>query len=444
MGKISLVGRPNPRQIEFFNSVARHICYGGARGGGKSWAMRRKFVLLALKYPGLRLLLMRRTMPELLENHLLPLQKELYGYAKYRDKDKAFIFPNGSRLKLGYCDIESDVFQYQGQEHDVIGLEEATLFTESQKDFLTTCNRSTRSDFHPRMYYTCNPGNVGHAWVKRLFIDREYRNRERAEDYIFIPAKVWDNTVLMENNPEYVESLMNLPDELRKAHLDGDWDVFAGQFFSEFRRDVHTCNAFTIPSYWSRFVSIDWGYNDPCCVLWYACDLEGKVFVYRELYVSQMLSTDVARKIKELQGDEEIDYYVGSPDMWQKRGQDHIIGENIAEVFWKLGIGWTKADSDRINGWNRIHEFLRKGADGEPQLKIFTNCANLIRSLPQLIHDDKKVEDVALEPHEVTNAPDSLRYGLMSRPRPGQRVSVKKDYIPFALKTDEEEYSSVY
>lgn len=155
--KLILKGLPNPRQQEFFETTARHTCYGGARGGGKSWAMRRKMVLLMLNYDGLRGLILRRTLPELKENIINPLRIELNGFADYNETEKVFRFPNGSRLKFGYCDSESDVYQYQGQEYEVIALEEATHFTEAQMRFLTTCNRTTRADFSPRMFYTCNP-----------------------------------------------------------------------------------------------------------------------------------------------------------------------------------------------------------------------------------------------------------------------------------------------
>jgi phage terminase large subunit len=282
---LTLYGHPNPKQLKFFLADARHIAYGGARGGGKSWAMRRKFILMALNYAGLKILLLRRTLPELRENHILPLLAELSRTAKYRDDEKAFIFPNGSRIKLGYCESERDVYQYQGQEYDVIGLEEATHFTETQKDFLTTCNRSIRTDFKPRMYYTANPGNVGHAWFKRLFIDREYRGMEKDEDYIFIPARIYDNKVLMDTNPEYVQTLENLPDELRRAHLEGDWDIFAGQYYPEFRREIHVVKPFDIPEWWRRFRSLDYGLDTTACH-WWAVDDQGKCFIYRELHES--------------------------------------------------------------------------------------------------------------------------------------------------------------
>ena len=424
---------PNSRQKEFFKANARHIAYGGSRGGGKSWAMRTKFILLAIEYPNLKILLLRRTLPELRENHILPMQQILYGYAQYKDSEKAFVFPNGSRIKLGYCDTDADIYQYQGQEYHVIGLEEATHFTEAQKDFLTTCNRSTRTDFKPRMFYTSNPGNVGHAWFKRLFIDREYKNKEKAEDYIFIPARVYDNTILMESNPEYVEALENLPEELRKAHLEGDWNIFAGQYFKEFRNEKHVIEPFEIPTWWKRFVSIDWGYNDYCSVLWHTVN-DSRVYTYRELHIRQTIASDVAKMIIDLNGNETIDYYVASPDMWQKRGQDTMHGESIADNFYKLGLNLIKADNARVVGWQRVHEYLADAPDGQPYWQVFSCCTNLIKCLPQLIHDKHKVEDVATEPHEITDSPDSLRYSLMSRPSPN------KEYKPTSHPINSLEY----
>ena len=181
---------PFPPQEKFFLAKARRIAYGGARGGGKSFAMRAKLVLLALRYPGIQILLLRRTFPELRENHINPLQRWLYGFARYKDSTKEFLFPSGSRIKLGYLSEEGDTLQYQGQAYEVIGMEEATQFSESQYYAMTECCRlagQLKEKFTPRMYFTCNPGGVGHAWVKRLFIDRRYREGEREEDYVFIP-----------------------------------------------------------------------------------------------------------------------------------------------------------------------------------------------------------------------------------------------------------------
>ena len=196
---------PSPRQQEFFRAEAANVAYGGARGGGKSWAMRRKLVMLAMRYPGLKLLLLRRTLPELRANHILPLQRELEGYAAWSSTERAFRFPNGSRLVMGYCDNDSDCAQYQGQEYEVIGFEEATNFEPDWLTFIATCLRTTRTDFVPRIYYTCNPGGPGHAYIKRLFIDRAFRDGESPQDYVFIPAKVYDNQVLMPRDPGYLK-----------------------------------------------------------------------------------------------------------------------------------------------------------------------------------------------------------------------------------------------
>lgn len=435
--KLMLEGFPSERQREFFLSRARHTAYGGARGGGKSWAMRRKFILLALRYPGLNLLLLRRTLPELRENHLIPMQRELYGFAVYNSAERVFRFPNGSRIKLGYCDTMQDVYQYQGQEYAVIGLEEATHFTEEQMRFLTTCNRTTRKDFSPRMYYTCNPGNVGHAWVKRLFIDRLYAENENPNDYLFIPARIYDNKVLLDADPNYIRQLEALPEELRRAHLDGDWDVHAGQYFREFSRDRHVIEPFEIPSWWRRFRSMDWGYNDPCCVLWHAVDGENRVYTYRELYVRETRAGEVAAMVLELSRGESISYTVASPDMWQKRGAvlsgaGGFEGETLAELFTSSGLSLTPADNSRVPGWNRVRDYLAAAPDGRPNWLCFSDCRNLIRQLPALQFDQHNREDAA---DGDDHAPEALRYALMSRPHAGKQPIIRKAkaYDPLSL-----------
>lgn len=423
MNQLLLEGTPNKKQEEFFLSEKRHIAYGGARGGGKSWAMRRKFVLLCLRYPNLRCLLLRRTLPELRENHQLPLQKELYGFVKYNSDEKSFTFPNGSRIRLGYCDTEADVYQYQGQEYDVIGLEEATHFTESQKDFLITCNRSTRTDFKPRMYYTSNPGNVGHVWFKRLFIDREYRNNERPEDYEFIQALVYDNDILMQTNPEYVTALENLPEDMKKAMLYGDWNVFEGQFFQEFNSVYHVVKPFDIPNNWELYTTLDYGLDKCACYL-IAQSPDNHFYVIDEIYESDLIVSDAAKKILEmehkwLQPDinpgRSIRMRVAPPDLWNR---DATTGKSAFDLFYENGVNWAKGNNDRINGWLALKEMLKvvevKDQEtnklvGDCQLKIFNTCTNLIRTLPQLQHDEVKRNDVAKQPHEITHAGDSIR-----------------------------------
>lgn len=408
---------PNPKQKEFFKATARHIAYGGARGGGKSWAMRTKFILLAARYPGIQILLLRRTLSELKENHVIPLQKVLHGVARYVDSQRAFIFPNGSRIKLGYCDAEKDVYQYQGQEYDVIGLEEATHFSESQMQFITTCNRSTREDFSPRMYYTCNPGGVGHAWVKRLFIDRQYRGKERAENYEFISARVYDNYVLMEAMPEYVETLENLAPDLRRAHLEGDWDVFAGQYFNTFRREISVVKPFEIPSWWRRYRAIDYGLDCAACV-WAAFDDIGNAYIYREYAQSNRVISAAAQDILALtDGSEVIEDTFAPRDMW---GRSRESGRSQAYLFEEGGLILSQVNQRRENGWLNLQEWLKPINDGtgkRSRLRIFDTCGKLISHITQLQHDEKHPNDVATEPHDITHLPDALRYLMDGMPQ---------------------------
>ena len=263
-----------------------------------------------------------------------------------------------------------------------------------------------------------NPGGVGHGWVKRLFVDRDFSTGEDPADYLFIPAKVWDNTVLINADPDYVKHLQSLPEELRRAHLDGDWDVYAGQYFREFSRSIHVIQPFDIPPWWKRFRSMDWGYNDPCCVLWHAVDGDGRVYTYRELYERGVRADDMAKRILSLTADEPTAYTVASPDMWQKRGAKLVSGggfegESIQELFALSGVPLTPADNSRVAGWHRVRSYLAPAEDGLPRWQCFTDCKNLIRTLPQLVYDAHDREDAA---DGEDHAPEALRYGLMSRP----------------------------
>ncbi len=413
------LGDPHPKQREFFLARERFVAYGGARAGGKSWAVRKKALLLAVRYPGIRLLLLRRTYPELRENHILPLQADLRGLAAYHDTEKAFRFVNGSRLKMGYCDHDSDVLQYQGQEYDVIFLDEATQFSEYQFGSLTACVRGT-NDFPKRMYLTCNPGGVGHAWVKRLFVDRDYRESERPEDYRFIPATVYDNPAFTQKMPDYVRTLENLPENQKKAWLYGDWDIFEGQYFSMWRRNLHVIRPFELPADWRRYVTLDYGW-DMLAAYWIALDGRGRATVYRELYESGLLASQAAAKILEMSRGERIYQFLAPPDLWNRHSD---TGKSTAEWFGEAGIRLLRTNNQRVQGWYDLAEWLQPLPGGEggltPSLRVFENCPNLIRTLPALRFDPHNPNDVATEPHELTHAPDAIRYFVAGRPRPGQ------------------------
>lgn len=435
------IGTPNPKQEQFLMARNRFICYGGSRGGGKSWVVRVKDCLLNLRFAGIKTLLIRKTFPELKENHINPLKKMLNNIAVYKESEKVFEFMNGSRLKLGYLDSESDVLQYQGQEYDVIFLDEATHFTEYMFNTLTACIRGA-NNFPKRMYLTCNPGGVGHAWVKRLFIDREFRGSENPDDYLFIPARVYDNTELLKNDVGYVQMLENLPENMRRAWLDGDWNVFDGQYFPEFNTDIHVCEPFEIPSHWVRYTAMDYGL-DMLAHYWIAVDEDDNAYVYRELYESGLIVSDAVSKIKEREEQgEEIYSRIAPPDLWNAQSG---TGKSTAFLFDEAGFALDKANNDRISGWMAIKELLkvreRLLPDGtkvkDARLHIFRNCSNLIRTLPLLQFDEKKVNDVANEPHEVTHAPDALRYFAISWTYPtAKKTPAQKDVLPFALQDD--------
>ena len=408
-----ILSEPYPKQIQFFKATSKYIAYGGARGGGKSWALRTKAVLLCLNYAGIQVLLLRRTLPELRENHVIPLQKLLInGIAKYKEQSKEFLFPNGSRIVLGYCDSQRDILRYQGQAYDVIMLDEATHFSEEEFQTLTESNRSSglcAAKFSPRMYFTCNPGGIGHNWVKRLFIDRSYRNSERPDDYTFIKSTVYENRYLMEHSPDYVRTLENLPEDRRKAMLDGDWDIFDGQYFPEFCRDIHVCEPFALPDYWKRYRVFDYGLDMLACYF-IAVDESGRAYVYKEIYESNLIVSDACERIKGMT-DEEIYITLAPPDLWNRHAD---TGKSTADIFFEHGIPLVKADNNRIDGWLNVKEWLKTIPDEQgiktSRLKIFRNCTNLIRTLPQLQYDEKKPNDAATQPHEITHAPDALRY----------------------------------
>lgn len=406
----------NERQKLFFKARRRFVAYGGARGGGKTWAVRMKAMLLSSRYAGINILVIRRTYPELLQNHILPLQAELHDLAHWNERQKRFISPNGSNIWFGYCSAERDVLRYQGQEYDIIFIDEATQLTEFQFQTFKGCLRGV-NDFPKRMYLTCNPGGVGHAWVKRLFIDRQYVAGERPEDYEFIQAKVTDNPVLLEKDPEYVHMLESLPYELREAWLNGSWDIFAGQYFSEWNRDVHVVEPFVIPPWWRRYITIDYGLDMLAAYL-IVVDDHDMAYVVQEVYKGRdlgegakgLIVSEAAAEVKALAGNGNIAAYLAPPDLWNARQE---TGKSVADIFAESGIYLTQTSNDRIDGWMAMHERLHVFEDEQgvqvAKLRIFPQCINLIRTLPQLRYDDKRINDVATEPHELTHGPDAIR-----------------------------------
>ena len=391
--------KPNLKQYMFMESRQRYLLYGGAKGGGKSWAIRWKQVLRRLKYPKSRGLLLRRTFPELLRNHIFKLQEELpKDIYKYNEQKHIFTFNNGSVLELGSCQYEGDVFNYQGAEYDDIGIDEASQFSEYMFNHFKTNLRTTRTDLKLQMFLGTNPGGVGHAWLKRLFIDKDYHKKENPDDYGFIPAKVYDNPAILKADPAYIHHLETLPDELRRAFLEGDWDVFAGQVFSQWRREKHITSKMPNLDECDKAIGFDWGYNDHGAAIFLARDKEGHVTQYREIYQNRKTPEEWAEDLMIATELTPVDaIYLPHDCFSRQHGRD-----SIAEVFKRKGLhnirrAETLSRNARTNSLALFHMYLSDAPDGKPYFQVHESCTNTIRTLPELVYQEregKPAEDV--------------------------------------------------
>lgn len=421
---------PHETQRRFMLDRHGHVGFGGARGGGKSWAVRQKACRLCVRYPGIRVLIVRRTYRELINNHVIYLQADLKGLARFNKSDMRFVFVNGSTISFGYCSSDNDLMQYQGVEYDVIFLDEATQLQEDWIRKITACRRGA-NDYPKRIYYTCNPGGVGHAYIKRLFIDRRFEDGEDPAEYSFIQSRVTDNLTLMRDDPMYMRTLQALPPKLRKAWLDGDWGIFEGQFFEDFvdrpehyqdRQWTHVIEPFEIPAGWTIYRSFDFGYGKPFSVGWWAVDYQGRLYRILELYgctdepntgvkwppdkiFQQIAKTE--REHRWLKGKDILG--VADPSIW-----DGSRGVPISEMAAQQGVYFSKGINTRLPGWMQVHYRLAFDADGYPQMYVFSTCRAFIRTIPLMQYDEHDPED--LDTTGEDHVADEVRYMCMARP----------------------------
>ena len=421
---------PNPKQAQFLLDRHRYVAFGGARGGGKSWAVRVKSILLAFRYPGIKIMIVRKTYPELRANHIGPMRTMLGDAATYKETTKEFLFPNASVILFRHCQTPADLDKYQGTEVDVLFIDEATQFTEEQFAKFRACVRGVNA-FPKRVYLTCNPGGVGHSFIKRLFVDRIYNETENGDDYAFIRSLVTDNTALMQSDPEYISQLKALPPKLRKAWLDGDWNIFEGQFFEEFkddpahyndRRFTHVIAPFEVPPAWRIVRSFDFGYAKPFSCDWWAVDYDGRAYLILQLYGGtatpnegvkwhpDRIFSEIARMEREHRWlkNRRIDG-VADPSIW-----DASRGEAIIECADRHGIWFAKGENRRLPGWMQCHYRLAFDEDGRPMAYFFSTCRHAIRTLPLLTFSTTDPED--LDTSQEDHFADSFRYFCMSRP----------------------------
>ena len=405
------LGVANPKQLQFYVSRALYTAYGGAKGGGKTHAVRTKALMGALRYPGLRILIVRRTYNELLQNHIDPLRKLLpHNLAKYSTTDHIMRFINGSTIKFGHFQASTATNKYQGLEYDWIFIDEATQLTEDEFRFLGGCLRGV-SDAPKRFYLTCNPGGTGHAWVKRLFVDRRFRDGEKPEDYAFIFASVEDNKHLLASSPAYLQMLESLPEPLRDAYRYGKWDALSGAYFSELEDARHVEKPFRIPLSWPRYRAFDYGLDMLACV-WVAQAPDDTLHVYRELRATDLVVAEAAAAIvRATLPTEDILATFAPPDMWSRQKD---TGASMAELFGRHGVPVLRASNARVQGHLQIKELLR-GDGVTPAIKFFSCCRELISDLKAIEADPRTPGDCAKVPHNITHSVDALRYFATSR-----------------------------
>ena len=406
-------------QTEFLAADEKDVLYGGAAGGGKSYAM----LVDPLRYAhrkAHRALILRRSMPELRE--LIDKSRELYPQAfpgcKFREVEKVWNFPSGAKIEFGFLERDADVYRYQGQAYSWIGFDEIThLPTEFGWNYLASRLRTTDPEIKTYLRCTANPGGIGAAWVKKRYVDSSEINKSFiGKDGLsrkFIPARLLDNPYLA-NDGIYEQMLMSLPPVQRKQLLEGNWDVNEGAAFVEFDIDVHIVSPFHIPLTWERIKGIDYGYASESACVWGAVDrADGTLIIYRELYKKGLTGEDLGRIITDMEMQDPFSVSgVLDTSAWSRTG---TTGPTVGETLVKQGHKLRRADKNRIQGKIQIHEYLKVQPSGRPKLQIFNTCPSLIKELQNIPLDTRNPEDV--DTHAADHAYDALRYLIMSRPR---------------------------
>ena len=404
-----VIYKPLENQKKFHNSTVKYRLFGGAMGWWKSQALRMEAIRQCLSATGITWVIFRRSHPELQDSIITPMRKELpLWIAEYKEGKKVLIFNNHSddnkksRLLFRHIQNDSDVYRYQGAEFDFIWIDELTHFSYSMFEFILWRLRTSKKWVKPNFFWTTNPWWIWHERVKRIWIDRDFRWTENPEDYAFIPSYVWDNPYITKNNPDYVKTLENMDETRKKAYLYWDWNVFAGQYFREFTKEIHTCEPTEIPNTDKPVACLDYWYTNPSAVYLLNKNYDDNVYISHEIYESELLYDELAKKIKEKIFPHTRDIVI-DPALTKK---SETTRESLKWVLEDYGFSVHLWNNDRLTGWQKIKQLLK-----DEKLKISNDCTELIRTIPLQQHDSKKVEDLDtnLEDHWL----DAIRYWLM-------------------------------
>lgn len=445
----------------FLSCPADEVLYGGAAGGAKSEGI----LISALgspeagffNNPNWRVLILRRTMPELERSLILRSHQLFYGRAKYDGVKHRWTSACGAIIQFGHMEAEGDMHKYQSAEYCLLEFDELTHFTERQYLYMFSRLRSPDPRIRSRVRCASNPGGIGHAWVKKRFLGEEDNKKQPGVIYeseltlpngvltkwsqCFIPATVYDNKVLMNNDPLYVRRLMELPEVERRALLEGDWDIFSGQFFPEWS-DAHICEDFDFPEDWPVWISMDWGVATRCAVLFFTQDPDSKVtFCFDEIYCTLKNADTVAGMIKDRLG-KRIGNLLGRYADRRIMVKDDETQIDTKAKFSMHGLHFQLAGSERVEGWHRVRELLQKTETVEMNFRVFRRCKNFIRTLPECIFDMRSMKEGNDSNHSVedmyprgeTHIADALRYFAMMR-RHSEIPSGEYTSVPYSSVT---------
>lgn len=404
---------PSHKQQLGHEATERYVLLGGAAGPGKTTWLIEHAVDFAQRYPRVNVAVFRRTYPELRETFIERfLQRVPASWMSYNASERMARFPNGSVIWFRHCQHEDDVYKRQGPEYQLIAFDELTHFSSSIYDYLSTRLRCARPDVPLQMIAATNPGGAGHAWVKQRWIDRDPAAKVDLDAYCFVPATLDDHPSAAFREAYRAQLETNPDPVLRKALLHGDWHVFNGQFFAAWLDSLHVVEPFEIPPSWRRFRAIDYGGSAPFVCLWGAEDpaeAPSRLVVYRGYHrAGATLSENVAEVVRLSGGERYVDS-VADPSMFAAtQEQERGPRVSLAQQAEALGLKLHPANNDRLGGWSLCKEDLAARADGRPGVLFFSSCRDSIRTIPSLVYDRKRVED--LDTHGDDHDADAWRY----------------------------------